>query len=255
MGKVNVIAISLIILAVVIGAIFLFNPRETQEEQIIQSVSSNNQEVIENNVIVSEVVSNGPGWIVIHADDEGKPGKILGYSSVSKGPNTNVVVTIDSSEATPRVFAMLHVDNGIIGSFEFPGVDAPERHEDETIIVVPFDVEVKTGEGTTQIEPQPEQISIKEFNIEADDSGFYINSEDVSSISVNREDIVKILFDVKSQGVYYGGLDFKGCGQQTLRVSPGSSARVQFTAQDDCVITSYWPSSGTIKDNLQVLVS
>lgn len=75
--------------------------------------------------VVAEVVSAGPGWIVIHADNGGKPGAVLGYSPVSDGLNQNVTVTIDDSEATPVLYAMLHTDAGTVGTYEFPGADGP----------------------------------------------------------------------------------------------------------------------------------
>ena len=238
MSKIGVISIALVIL-VVIGAIFLFVPRETQEEQVIERVATNEQEIIDNKVLVSEVVSSGPGWIVIHADDEGKPGQILGYSSVSKGYNNNVVVDIDSSAVTQRLFAMLHTDKGIMGSFEFPGVDIPERHEDDTIVLVAFNIE------TTQTEEIPEEplVSIKEFIIEGDDSGLY-----PSSIEVNKGDTVKITFEVRSQGTYFGGLDFRSdVWGDTGKVSKGESTTVEFVAEETFQFKSYWPASNRLK--------
>lgn len=250
MGRIKVIVISLIVLLILIGTIFLFNLGETKEEQIIQRVSSNNQEIIDNNVLVSEVVSDASGWIVIHANDGGKPGQIIGYSSVNKGSNTNVLVTIDTSEATPRMFAMLHIDKGVIGSFEFPGVDVPERNEDETIIVVTFNVEIETEE-TTKTEPQAEQISIKEFTIEADDSGLY-----PASIDVDKGDTVKITFKVRSQGTYFGGLDFRSTvWGDTGKVSKGQSTLVEFVAEETFQFKSYWPASNKLKATGTVTVN
>ena len=245
MDRVNVIVISLIVLLIVIGAIFLFSSQKIQEERIIQSVSSNNQEIIDNKVLVSRVVSDGSGWIVIHIDNAGKPGQIIGYSSISKGSNTNVLVTIDSSEVTPRLFAMLHVDKGVIRSFEFPGIDVPERHEDETIIVAPFNVEIETEEETAQTEEIPAEplVSIKEFTIEADDSGLY-----PSSIEVDKGDTVKITFKVRSQGTYFGGLDFRSdVWGDTGKVSKGQSTSVEFVAEETFQFKSYWPASNRLK--------
>ncbi len=111
------------------------------------------------------------------------------------------------------------------------------------------------GEVTPPVKEQPAAPTTKEFTIEADDRGFYINNQDISSVSANKGSVVKITFQVRSQGVYYGGLDFRGCGQDTPNTSPGSSASVQFTADNTCTITSYWPSSGVVKDSMQVVVS
>jgi len=76
-------------------------------------------------VLVPEVVSSGQGWIVIHADKDGAPGPVIGYSMVADGLNKNVKVAIDTSMATETLFAMLHTDAGELGTYEFPGADVP----------------------------------------------------------------------------------------------------------------------------------
>ncbi len=93
-----------------------------------------------------------------------------------------------------------------------------------------------------------------EFFIEADDRGFYIDGADVGSISAITGETLKITFSVRTTGVYYGGLQFKGCGQDTGKVAPGDSATTEFMASSTCTITSYWPSSSRVKDRLQVVV-
>ncbi len=76
---------------------------------------------------VQQVVSNGPGWIVIHADNNGQPGTILGQAPVQDGVNNNIQVQIDQAQSTPTLWAMLHTDAGTVGTFEFPGPDAPVK--------------------------------------------------------------------------------------------------------------------------------
>ncbi|MCS6844426.1 MAG: YceI family protein [Caldilineales bacterium] len=89
------------------------------------SVTVADQAVVDGKVTVAEVVSVGPGWIVIHADDGGKPGPVVGYAAVADGVNTEVAVEIDVKAATPTLYAMLHTDAGAVGQYEFPGADAP----------------------------------------------------------------------------------------------------------------------------------
>ena len=94
-----------------------------------------------------------------------------------------------------------------------------------------------------------------EFFIEADDRGFYIDGADIGSISADSGETLKITFSVRSTGVYYNGLDFKGCGLNIGKAGPGDSIiTVPFTPSSTCTITSYWPSSSRVKDNLQVIV-
>lgn len=96
------------------------------ETMITPSVTVADQEIVEDKVTIAQVVSDGPGWLVVHAQADGKPGPILGYSPVASGANPGVAVAIDASGATETLYAMLHTDAGEIGTWEFPnGPDAP----------------------------------------------------------------------------------------------------------------------------------
>jgi plastocyanin len=112
---------------------------------VTPSVAVTDQEVKDGTVTVPEVVSDGQGWIVIHREDEGKPGAVIGHTAVSDGANENVTVEIDVAQATQTLFAMLHTDTGEVGSYEFPGGDPPVMVHDQ-IVVEPFEV---TGAGRT----------------------------------------------------------------------------------------------------------
>jgi predicted lipoprotein with Yx(FWY)xxD motif len=103
----------------------MVEPTATMVPSAAPTVQVSDQSVDGGQLVVAEVVSAGPGWIVIHADSSGKPGPVLGYSPVKDGLNQNVAVMIDDSEATPVLYAMLHVDAGTVGAYEFPGADGP----------------------------------------------------------------------------------------------------------------------------------
>lgn len=105
-------------------------------------VSVADQAVVDGQVTVAEAFSKGPGWLVIHADREGKPGPVLGFSPVVNGLNQNVVVALDVAGVTETLYAMLHVDVGELGKYEFPGVDGPVV-VDGQIVAPSFQVEVK----------------------------------------------------------------------------------------------------------------
>lgn len=111
------------------------------------------------------------------------------------------------------------------------------------------------GEVATAQEQPPTLPTVKEFTIEADDIGFYIDNKDISSVPVSKGNVVKITFKVREARTYYGGLDFRGCGQDTPDTKPGASADMQFTAESTCTIVSYWPASNVVKDSMQVIVS
>jgi plastocyanin len=96
------------------------------KESIVPSVTVADQDIVEDSVTIAEVVSDGPGWLVIHAQADGEPGPILGYSAVVNGANSAVTVALDASSATETLYAMLHTDAGEVGTWEFPdGPDAP----------------------------------------------------------------------------------------------------------------------------------
>lgn len=116
--------------------------------QVTPSVTVDDQAVQDGTVTIAQVVSDGPGWIVIHADQNGAPGPVVGHAAVSDGENNNVVVTIDTASATSTLYAMLHMDAGTVGTYEFPGADAPVSAEGQPVMVS-FSV---TGLG------QPEEL-------------------------------------------------------------------------------------------------
>jgi predicted lipoprotein with Yx(FWY)xxD motif len=76
-------------------------------------------------VTITSVASFEPGWMVIHADANGAVGPVIGHTAVMPGWNGNVMVTIDTAMATENLYAMLHVDRGTVGTYEFPGTDVP----------------------------------------------------------------------------------------------------------------------------------
>ena len=93
---------------------------------------------------VQQVTSPGPGWVVVHADDYGSPGIILGYVSVKEGVSFDVVVESQSAQYAEPIYAMLHVDRGIIGEFEYPqGPDSPIYAESSSMIGGPVMVMIR----------------------------------------------------------------------------------------------------------------
>jgi len=93
---------------------------------VAPSVTVGDQESDGATVTVAQVTAAEQGWLVIHANADGKPGPVLGQVSVPAGTTDNVVVTLDTPlSGTEPVWAMLHVDGGVVGAYEFPGADSP----------------------------------------------------------------------------------------------------------------------------------
>jgi hypothetical protein len=81
-------------------------------------------------VVAYSVVSSGPGFLVMHTDNGGAPGPVLGYAAVADGLNINVSIGlgIPGVALTAVMFPMLHVDTCEIGAYEFgtvEGCDGP----------------------------------------------------------------------------------------------------------------------------------
>ncbi len=119
------------------------------EAAITPSVTVADQGLLGDNVTIAEVVSDGPGWLVVYAQADGKPGPILGYSPAALGANSNVAVQLDLTAATTTLYAMLHTDAGEVGIWEFPdGPDTPVK-QGEAPVMAPFSLE--TAEGQVEV--------------------------------------------------------------------------------------------------------
>jgi plastocyanin len=100
-------------------------------------VTASDQSAVNGTVTIDQVVAAQAGWIVIHIDSNGAPGPVIGFAPVAAGANPDVAVEIDLAQATPTLHAMLHLDAGTLGTYEFPGDDGPVRAGD-AVVMVPF---------------------------------------------------------------------------------------------------------------------
>ena len=116
------ISLILIIVAAGIGAAFLFL-RETQEpgpdRDSAGFILGKNaiyvaEQAPSKTVSVVVVQFEKPGFVVIHEDINGTPGKILGASALlSKGETKNVLATLSRMTVDGEtLYAMLHLDDG-----------------------------------------------------------------------------------------------------------------------------------------------
>ncbi len=92
---------------------------------VIESITVESQTVSNGTVIIKQVSISKDGWLVLHADDKNQPEKVIGKTEVKAGTLGNLVVPVDAQLVTPMLYAMLHVDEGVLGTYEFPGADAP----------------------------------------------------------------------------------------------------------------------------------
>lgn len=110
------------------------------------SVLVSDQESDGSSVTVDSTTAAADGWMVIHSDDNGKPGPVLGQTAVPAGMTDNVVVMLDPAmTAGSTLWAMLHVDAGEMGVYEFPGADVPVTMDGQ-VVMAPFNVTMSGGE-------------------------------------------------------------------------------------------------------------
>ncbi len=96
-------------------------PKSTLAPKVIIS----DQSIQNGMVIADQVVSNGPGWIVIYTVTGGQPDSAVGSARVHDGANLAVMIRVDATKATSTLHAQLHKDAGEVGVFEYPGADTP----------------------------------------------------------------------------------------------------------------------------------
>ena len=85
-------------------------------------------QIVDSSVTIANITAQVDGFIVIHADNDGAFGDVIGSAPVSAGQNSDVVVEVDAASVTDILWPMLHVDTGEIGVYEFgtvEGADGP----------------------------------------------------------------------------------------------------------------------------------
>lgn len=87
------------------------------------SILPGNPMLMGNRLTLDLIKSPQAARVVIHADDGGQPGEVLGFAPVPAGVSKNV--TVELTKAGSKLIAMLHVDAGEAGKYEFPGDDVP----------------------------------------------------------------------------------------------------------------------------------
>lgn len=100
---------------------------------IIPRVQVSDQSIQGGQVTIAEVDAVASSWLVIQTETNGAPGPVIGYTKINKGTNKNVVVQVDAQKSTPKLFAMIHEDNGEKGKFDFPNNDMPLQYKGEMV--------------------------------------------------------------------------------------------------------------------------
>lgn len=138
--------------------------QEAYNEQAAASISIANQTLMEGTVTIPKIILSNDGWIVIHIDNSGVPGEIIGQTAVAAGTHNDVKVTVNADKVTPVLHAMVHVDAGNKGKFEFPGADVPVT-ANSVAVTGSFQVTKPAASATTttkvEVETKPAGTDVK----------------------------------------------------------------------------------------------
>lgn len=109
--------------------------------QEANAVTVENQPIVDGSITVASVTAAADGWIVAHLDEGGQAGTVLGQTAVKAGTNTNVVIKLSKDVPVDgKLWPMLHIDAGTIGTYEFPGADAPVKDSAGKVVMKQFTV-------------------------------------------------------------------------------------------------------------------
>lgn len=177
-----------------------------------QSLSADNQ------LVVNKAIVDSDGWIVIQAKENGRPGTVLGYTSLLTGGASKIKITIDKTNITPSVFAVLYYDRGIKGAFEYLNGDGPVIRDQKVIMQ---EANITNYAEVTKESSQTRVSARKEFIITAKQWSF-----SPAEIKVKKGDMV--VLKLKSADVAHGfSLPDFGINAP---IKPGELKTVEFTA-------------------------
>lgn len=211
------------------------------------SVTVSDQDAGDGTVTIDEVVAAEPGWLVIHVTRGGGPGPVIGQSPVEVGPNANVEVDIDLGQATGQLFAMLHVDHGSVGVYEFPGDDTPASAGDQ-IVNVPFQASFPIESSVTASDQASTDGTVTIDSVSAADPGWIVIHADADGgpgpvigqspviVGFNPEVAVEIELSQATSTLY--AMLHLDAGTAGAYEFPGDDAPV-FDSADNIVMTPF----------------
>ncbi|MDZ7844454.1 MAG: plastocyanin/azurin family copper-binding protein [Anaerolineales bacterium] len=221
---------------------------DAEEEEVTPSLQVQDQKITSGAVIIPEAVSSGPGWVVIHADQGGNPGPVIGYAALQSGTNFDVEVQVEEDQVTATLFAMLHTDSGEEGTYEFPEADPPVKAADQ-VVTVPFQVlgDQASGGEERMVEVLDSKFGPEEIVIQPGTTVVWnqtgsishtVTADDGLFDSGNMEQGDTFAFTFEEEGtfpyycVYHGGPGGKGMSG-TVIVGGGGEGGTEVEAGED----------------------
>ena len=202
------------------GCVKKGSPSKTVLDNQPASITVSDQSLDADSQVVIKTASIGDnGWMTIHEKRDGQPGPTIGYTSLLKGTTSAIKVTIDKTNLTPSLIAMLHYDRGEKGAYEFPGADGPVI-ADQQVIMKEFNV--TNFAEATKPSTQPKPVSArKEFIITAKQWSF-----SPAVIKVKKGDTVVLKLKTVDVAHSYSVAEF-GIDAE---IKPGETTVVEFVA-------------------------
>jgi hypothetical protein len=138
--KTAAVVIAVVVAVSLVGVVQAATP---QSQIIVRD-----QDITSGVITIDSVTAPQDGWVVVYKDPNFSSGDIVGYAPVMQGVNTNVKVTLDARRvdatatrayALPTLWVRLHVDNPVMGLFEWglhnlPYNDAPVMENGHPVI-------------------------------------------------------------------------------------------------------------------------
>ena len=176
--------------------------------------------------------------------------KNIDHTAIHYGfqPVPNVALPSDYSLVSSIINGTIPGTFSVNIEFDTPGTYFFRAHAviDET--------NVWSGEQSISVIEPPKDVEILNYIIFADDNGFYLDGKTINSISVKSNTKITVTFDVKTDDVYFGGLEFRSEKFNSGKISPGERwTSPEITMTNTFIITSFWPSSGTKKADLEII--
>lgn len=184
MKKIKIAAVAALALAALALAGCVENPADAEMSEnpdvwgYVASADAAQLEITEmqqgaTELVVDRVLAPQDAWIVVHLDDDGKPGMRVGLERIKKGESLDVKVALEEI-GTEKVIVAVHADRGERGEFDFDMMAptmSPDRpyfvNEKELAVMVTvreFGVKTDAGTAAIEVDAQPgarETLTVK----------------------------------------------------------------------------------------------
>ncbi|MEP1305384.1 MAG: hypothetical protein ABJK11_03875 [Balneola sp.] len=133
-----------------------------------------------NQVVIPELTIDQTGWVVIHRSNSNGNGPevpaIIGKTKTETGTSTDVSIQLEEGVSNnEQLFAMLHMDTGVEGEYEFNGANTPDQPItlNGNVVTKPFSIN-QTNPELTRVEDQPNKGGVFEVDVNAAEDGWVV---------------------------------------------------------------------------------